>query len=60
MVGCGLGPDAVDRRLVETGLGDARARIVHTTVIGASPMRAKLRVCEPIHSDRPCEYVASA
>jgi len=31
-----------------------------TTIAGTPPMNAKVRVCEPIQSDRPCVQVASA
>jgi hypothetical protein len=35
-------------------------RLSDTTIAGTPPMKAKVRVCEPIQSDSPCVHVASA
>ena len=34
-------------------------RLSDTTIAGTPPMKAKVRVCEPIQSDSPCVHVAS-
>ena len=60
VVGRHLGIGAVDRRLVEARLGDARPQIVGHHLRRTPPKNAKARVCEPIQSDRPCVQVASA
>jgi hypothetical protein len=51
---------AVDGRLLKTSFGDAERRLSDTTMAGTPLKKAKLRVCEPIQSDRPCVQVASA
>ena len=35
-------------------------RLSDTTIAVTPPKKAKVRVCEPIQSDKPCVQVASA